>query len=164
MNLLEDPRYDAEAWLRERVRPADTVETYGLNVYMPRFPRSCRVTRVGPLASDHRSPMPGVEEVVEAYDGARDRGPKYIVVSEGWVWRYLLRERDFPTRGRVMASIQQRLAEDPRATAYFQDLLAGRFAAYRLVHTSSFASRLWPRVDLHASTGRQIWIFERGGG
>jgi hypothetical protein len=164
VNLLWDPRYDAEAWLRERVRPTDTVETYGLNVYMPRFPSGCRVTRVGPLASDHRSPMPGVEEVVKAYDGARDRAPRFIVLSQGWAWRYLLHESDFPTQGRVMASIQRRLAEDPRATAYFQDLVGGQIAPYRLVHTAAFESRLWPRVDLHASTGREIWVFERAGG
>lgn len=37
-NLLLDPRYDAEAWLRAHAAPSDTIETYGLNVYMPRFP------------------------------------------------------------------------------------------------------------------------------
>jgi 4-amino-4-deoxy-L-arabinose transferase-like glycosyltransferase len=162
-NLLFDPRYDAEAWLRSRVRPEDTVETYGLNVYMPRFPSDCRVTRVGPLPGDHRSPMPGVEELTEAYDRVEARGPRFLVLSEGWAWRYLLHEQDFPVRGRVLAAVQRRTAEDARSTAYFQALVEGRLPSYRLVHTSAFASRFWPRVDLHASTGRRILVYERTG-
>ena len=164
VNLLYDPRYAAEDWLREHVRPGDTVETYGLNVYMPRFPHGLRVVRVGPAAEDHRNPMPGVEEVVDAYDTARARGARYIVVSEGWVWRYLLVSRDFPTDGRVLAPTQRRKADDARATTYFRELLESRYSPYRFVYASGFDSKVWPRVDLHASTGRSIWIYERSGG
>ncbi len=166
-NLLSDPRYAAEGWLRQHVRPEDTVETYGLNVYMPRFPRTCRVVRVGPQARDHRNPMPGVEEVVDDYDGARARGAKYIVVSEGWAWRYLIDARAFPaggTRGRMLPETQRQTAEDSRASRYFRELVASRYAPYRLVYRSAFESKIWPRVDLHASTGRDIWIYERAEG
>jgi hypothetical protein len=163
-NLLGDPRYAAEAWLREHVGPEDTVETYGLNVYMPRFPKNCRrVLRVGPEEADHRNPMPGVTEITDAYDNARARGAKFIVVSEGWVWRYLIRPEDFPIHGHMLPTTQRRTAEDPQASSYFRSLVESNYAPYHLVYASSFESHLWPRVDIHASTGRAIWIYARDG-
>jgi hypothetical protein len=161
VNLLCDPRYAAEAWLRDHLRPGDTVETYGLNVYMPRFPPGSRVIRVGPEASDHRNPMPGVEEVVDAYDNARGRGARYVVLSAGWGWRYLIDARAFPTQGRVLPTTQRQTAEDARATSYFQALVQSAYAPYRFVYGADFQSKIWPRVDLHASTAREIWIYER---
>ena len=37
VNLIFDPRYEAEAWLRSHVRPGDTIRASGLNVYLPVF-------------------------------------------------------------------------------------------------------------------------------
>jgi hypothetical protein len=162
-NLLLDPRYAAEAWLREHVRPGDTIETYGLNVYMPRFPPGARITRVGPQASDHRNPMPGVEEIVDAYGNATARGARYIVVSEGWVWRYLLNPRDFPTHGHQLPPTQVATGSDESATEYFRALTAGAHAPYRLVYVAGWTSNTWPRIEIHASTSREIWIYEREG-
>jgi hypothetical protein len=164
VNLLGDPRYAAEAWLRDHLRPGDTIETYGLNVYMPRFPPGSHVIRVGPDASDHRNPMPGVEEVLDAYDNARGRGARYIVVSAGWGWRYLIDARAFPTTGRPLPARQRQTAEDARATTYFGALVLSAYTPYRLVYDAAFESKIWPRVDLHASTSREIWIYERTGG
>lgn len=159
-NLLLDPRYEAEAWLREHARPGDTIETYGLNVYMPRFPPGVRVTRVGPAASDHRNPMPGVEEVVDAYGNASARGARFIVASEGWVWRYLLDPRDFPTHGHQLPPTQVATGSDASATGYFHELTDGTYAAYRLVHVAGWTSTTWPPIEIHASTSREIWIYE----
>jgi hypothetical protein len=159
-NLLLDPRYDAETWLRQHARPGDTIETYGLNVYMPRFPPGVRVTRVGPEASDHRNPMPGVEEVLDAYGNATARGARYVVVSEGWVWRYLIDPRDFPTHGHQLPPTQVATGSDARATEYFRSLTAGSHAPYHLVHVAGWTSSVWPRLEIHASTSREIWIYE----
>ncbi|HEY8039179.1 MAG TPA: glycosyltransferase family 39 protein [Polyangiaceae bacterium] len=160
-NMLLDPRYEAEAWLRAHAGPTDTVETYGLNVYMPRFPPGVRVIRVGPDASDHRNPMPGVEEVVDAYGNATARGAKYIVVSEGWVWRYLIDPREFPSRGRMLPPTQRETGNDEAATAYFRALTWSEYGRYRIAHVAGWASKTWPRLEIHASLAREIWIYER---
>ena len=56
--FLYDARYDAEQWLREHVRQGDTIETYGQNVYLPRFPATANVTRVAPTSGRKRWPAP----------------------------------------------------------------------------------------------------------
>ena len=161
-NLVLDPRYEAEAWLRDHARPGDTIETYGLNVYMPRFPPGLRVTRVGPAASDHRNPMPGVDEVVDAYGDASARDPRFIVVSEGWAWRYLIDPRDFPAHGHQLPPTQVATGSDASATEYFRALTRSAYGRYRLVHVAGWTSTVWPPIELHASTSREIWIYERG--
>jgi hypothetical protein len=128
---------------------------------MPRFPAGARAIRVGPSESDHRNPMPGVEEVVDAYDHAAARGAKYIVVSEGWVWRYLLDPNESPSEGRMLPPTQRQTGSDREASDYFQALTDSRYGPYKLVHLSGWTSKLWPRLDLHASTSREIWIYER---
>jgi Dolichyl-phosphate-mannose-protein mannosyltransferase len=161
VNLLLDPRYDAEAWLRAHVAPEDTIETYGLNVYMPRFPAGAHVVRVGPDPGDHRSPMPGVEEVVDDYDHAAARGPRFIVVSSGWVWRYLLDPQGSAEPGRQLPPTQRETRGDARASEYFEELVNSDYGPYRLAHVADWKSRVWPAVEIHASTSREIWIYER---
>jgi hypothetical protein len=160
-NLLLDPRYDAEAWLRTHVAPSDTLETYGLNVYMPRFPPGPHVLRVGPEPADHRSPMADVEEVYDDYDHASARGARYIVVSEGWVWRYLLDPDLSLDRGRQLPPTQRETSTDARAEAYFGRLVDGDYPPYRLAYAATWKSRVWPPLEIHASLSREIWIYER---
>jgi hypothetical protein len=160
-NLLLDPRYDAEAWLRESSRPGDVVETYGQNVYMPRFPAGRAVLRVGPAESDHRNPMPGVEEVVAAYAAVDERHPRFIVISQGWAWRYLIDPDGASEPGHMLAPTQRETSSDAVATAYFHALVDGRHPSYRLAHVSAWTSKAWPALDIHGSTSREIWIYER---
>jgi 4-amino-4-deoxy-L-arabinose transferase-like glycosyltransferase len=159
-NLLLDPRYEAERWMAANVPRGETIETYGLNVYMPRFPPQARVARVGPDASDHRNPLPGVEEVVDAYGNAGARRPRFIVVSSGWVWRYLLDPAVYAKEGRVLPPTQIENGSDHAATAYFKRLCAG-MVGYRLAHKATWRDGLWPPLDIHAATSREIWIYER---
>jgi hypothetical protein len=160
-NLLFDPRYDAEAWLVAHARSGDTIETYGLNVYLPRFPPGVRVLRVGPAASDHRSPMPDLDEVVGDYDGATGRGARFIVVSAGWAWRYLLDPDVFRRdAGYQLPPTQATTVTDQRAHAYFAALTQSRYGAYRLAYVASFESKVWPVLELHGATSRPIWIYE----
>ncbi len=162
-NLILDPRYDAEAWLRDHVAPGDLVETYGLNVYMPRFPANARVLRAGPDPGDHRNPMPGVHEVLGAFGDASVRGARFLVVSQGWVWRYLLDPNAFPSHGHMLPPTQREAGSDVAATAYFKALTRGEYRPYKLAYVARWKSDLWPPIELHASTSREIWVYERQG-
>lgn len=159
-NLVLDPRYAAEEWLRTHVRPDDVVETYGLNVYMPRMPRGVRVMRIGPEPKEKRSPLPGVEEVEDAFANAPNRPARFIVVSEGWVWRYLLNPEMKLEGGRELPATQLRTGRDVESARYFQELVMSE-GAFQWVFTAHYLSRVFPRLDIHASTSRQIWIYER---
>jgi hypothetical protein len=158
--LLWDPRYDAERWLAGHVQSADVVETYGNNVYLPRFPSSERVIRVGPEPVDARNPLPTVREVQDDYEAVDQRRSRWIVVTETWVWRYMYNDAAAREPGRI-TSRQERLWEsDTAACRFFAELHQGR-RGYRLVHTSRWESSIWPRIDIHGSTTREVRIFER---
>jgi hypothetical protein len=157
--LLFDPRYDAEAWLDAHVGPGDTIETYGRNVYLPRFPWRARTTRVDPGPTDGRSPLPGLIERQDAWDDLPSRRPKWISVSDAWAWRFLKDvETDLP-RGHLVPRARV-LEVDAPTCRYFRALLAGELG-YRVAHTSAWSSRFWPDVQIHSSTGSAVWILER---
>jgi hypothetical protein len=157
--LLFDPRYDAEAWMRDHVAPGDRIETYGLNVYLPRFPTNARVERIAPDPTAGRNPLYGVTEVQEAWAGLSERRPQWIVVSDAWVWHYL---KDPPPQadGRILPWSQVTEAEDAVASRYFRALLGGKLG-YRTARLCRWTSSVWPAVRIHASTGESVWILER---
>jgi hypothetical protein len=161
-NLVFDPRYDAEAWLRAHVRPADTIETYGLNVYLPRFPASTRVVRVGPSAPAKRGPVPGVEEVQAPFGEIEQRAPRFIVVSECFSWRYFPRPSN-PTSGAIYPPTQYRTFAEGDGAAFFHDLFAGRLG-YAHVTTTRFEHPPFRQVAIHASVSCPTAIFERRAG
>jgi len=156
--MLRDPRYDAEAWLREHARPHDSIEAYGLNVYLIRFAPSANVTRVGP-PEVHRNPMPGVQELEAPLVDIARRDPRYAVANECSFWQYF-RDGGGPAEGRIPPQTLRRSAADADATTFFQGLFAHRWP-YHLAHESRVRSRTFPRVELHASLGCPIYIFER---
>ena len=157
--LLLDPRYDAEAWLRSHVATGETIETYGLNVYLPRFPVGTRVERVGIEPIKGRSPLPGVEERVDEFANLPARRPEWIAVSRAWV-SYFLEDPPYDaTPGRRVPPAQF-AAVGPKSRAYFRALLAGE-NGYRMAHTSAWSSKVWPAAHIHASTGETVWILER---
>lgn len=164
--MLEEPRYDAEAWLRAHARPDDVVEVHGLNVYLARPTPNARVVRVGPTAPAKRNPMPGVEEVQARLSAIDERRPRFVVVNECYVWRYLhLPHLELPrdaqhAHGRILPVTQDRDASDVDATTLFQGLFEGKFG-YRIAHESRITSETFPRYELHASLGCPVWIFER---
>lgn len=161
--LLLDQRYDAEAWLREHTRPGDLIETHSLNVYLLRFPSDARVIRVGPDPVSKRNPMPGITEVQDEYGHAEARNPRFIVVSEGWAWRYLLDPKQHMEPGRVLPPTQIKTGSDLDGSTFFQELLTNK-RGFHWVHKSDWTSKVFPRLDFHASTSRDIWIFERNPG
>jgi 4-amino-4-deoxy-L-arabinose transferase-like glycosyltransferase len=159
VSLLFDPRYDVERWLDAHVAPGDTIEVHGNNVYFPRFPPRARVVRVGPEPLDRRNPLPGVEEVVDTFEHATIRKPKWIFVNGGWVWRYRLAP-DATKSGHIMPPTQFENTSDPDGSGFFHGLYEGR-RGYRVAFHVDWDSPTWPKVDIHASTAREMWVFER---
>ncbi len=159
VNLIEDARYDAEAWLTSHVRPGESLEVYGNLVYLPRLPPQARIVRVDQKPVAMRNPLPGAQEVVAPFEDVERRKPQWIVVTESQMWPYLVDAADVARRGRILTPGQSAAQRDP-ARAYFRDLVAGR-GGYRVAHVSEWKSQVWPLVQIHASTGQRVHIFER---
>ncbi len=160
-NLVFDPRYDAEEWLRRHVEPGDTIETYGHNVYMPRLTAipNVHITRVSPEPLERRNPMPDVEEIRGLYEDAPKRGARFLVVPTGWVWRYLP-DPSPPGAGKQIAPTQSRSAADEEATRFFDQLVRSA-GAFQIVHDAKYDDAIFPVVNVHGSTTRWVWIYER---
>ena len=155
--MLQDPRYEAEAWMRTHVRPGDVIETYGQNAYLPRFPQGATVVRVGPRAPGARAPLHGVTEVQEGFDAHRN--PRFIVVNDWWLRHYTEAQSELGG-GRTPSRAQAALYSDAPARAYFRALKEGRLA-YRVAHVAAPAAGIWPRVHIHESLNETILILER---
>ncbi len=162
-NLLLDPRYDAEAWLRANVKPDDTIEVHGKNVYLPRFPAQAHVVRVGLDPVGGRNPLPGVEEKEDKFTDIAARHPDWIVVDEGFGGQ-IVRDAHASenTSGRVFSQMQLATKENADITTFFTGLVA-ETEGYKMVHLSTWTSSFWPRLDIHASTARDVWIFAPSG-
>ena len=159
--MLGDPRYEAEAYLREHVHPGDVIEVYGSNVYLPRFPATATVQRVGSGPIAGRNPMPDIEEKQDPLGAVAGRRPRWIVVSRGYAWRFL-REEHGPSDGRLIPESQRMSLADLDATSHIRALFSGG-AGYGVAHIAHYDGHpplLAPRA-LHASLGCDVWVFER---
>jgi hypothetical protein len=154
--LLFDPRYEAEAWMAAHVGRGETIETYGQNCFLPRFPAGAEVTRIGPGDLKVRNPLPGITELRAPF-GA-DRGARFVVVNAKWAERYLRPEIQLP-QGHIYSRLQRGDFRNADARRYFTGLLEGK-AGYRLAYTAHYDG-LWPKVHIHDSVAETIWIFER---
>ncbi len=159
-NLVLDPRYDAEEWLATHVAPGDVLEVEGRNVYLPRLPPQAHVIRVGPEPVDTRNPLYGAEERRDALMHVRARAPRWIVAAALYAEGYLAPPDVSRAWGRVLNDAQVHASLDPDAIGFFRGLQEGTLG-YRLVHTSTWSSRFWPRLDLHGSLAQDQWIYER---
>jgi len=154
--LLMDPRYDAEAWLAAHMKPGDTIETYGQNCFLPRFPQQALVTRIGQTDLRLRNPLPGVTERQEPFIAPRQS--RFIVLSLAWARRYL--RAGVPLgAGRIYPPLQQADFANGDAHLYFTALVSEKLN-YRLAYAASYRG-LWPPVHIHDSLDETIWIFER---
>jgi 4-amino-4-deoxy-L-arabinose transferase-like glycosyltransferase len=158
--FIVDPRYDAERWLGAHVQQGVSIETYGLNAYLPRFPAAAAVSRVGLKPLKTRNPLPGVREVVQPYDAVEKRQPRYIAVSGWWVRDYLEASPPLPGPGRSLQKVRQADFRDRAARRYFQALFAGKYH-YRLAHTSVYSLGIKPPLNAYESLAQAIYLFER---
>jgi hypothetical protein len=156
--LLAEPRYETEAFLAKNVRPTDTIETHGLNVYLPRFPAGPRVVRVGKSDPKRRGLIPGIEEVKAPLVDIEERKPRFIVVSDCYVWRFLERSDLQSTTGHVVPSTQRADAADPDATTFFRRLFKNELS-YRVVNHAEITA--FERSWMHSSLGCPMYTFER---
>jgi 4-amino-4-deoxy-L-arabinose transferase-like glycosyltransferase len=157
--MLLDPRYDAERWMAAHVEHGDSIETYGQNAYLPRFPKAVAVDRVGQGALKARNPLPGVTELRQPFDSVAARNPRFILVNDWWLRHYTSPESELGGH-RIASKAQQALFNDFAARRYFTALRAGRLN-YRLAHASTPATGFWPQVHIHESLNETILIFER---
>jgi hypothetical protein len=158
--FIADPRYDAERWLDANVRPGDTIETYGLNVYLPRFPRGAIVTRLDQKPLTARNPLPHVTELDQPFQSIAARCPRLLVVSAFWIKDYLMRNIAAPSDGRAVPKVRQSSFNETGARNYFTALFGGKLP-YRLARQSAYASGIWPSVDGYESLAQTVFIFER---
>ncbi len=158
--LLRDPRYEAEAWLNAHVLAGDLIEVYGNNAHLPRLPSRARVERVDRSPISERSPIPGMQEIVAPYADIDQRAPDWIVMSEGWSWRYQMNLETTPGSSVVLSRVQVALKEDLEGRAFFSSLFSGK-GGYVQAHVARYDDSFWPRVDIHASTTRTIYILSR---
>jgi hypothetical protein len=154
--LLFDPRYDAETWMAAHIRPGVTIETYGQNCFLPRFPANARVHRVGQGDLKLRNPLPGITEIRAPFGTQGDA--RFVVVSAKWAERYLRPEISLGS-GHVYSRLQQTDFRNTEARAYFAGLRSGGLG-YRLAHAARYEG-WWPTVHIHDSLDETIWIFER---
>jgi hypothetical protein len=158
--LLRDPRYDAESWLRGNVRAHDLIEVYGNNVHLPRLPGRARVQRVDRSPLSERSPMPGMLEIDAPFEAIDERRPDWIVMSDGWSWRYTMTPPESPEGSLVLTRVQAVRQADLGARAFFSSLFSGT-GDYIEAHVSRYDDSFWPRVDIHSSTTRTVYILRR---
>jgi hypothetical protein len=152
--MLQDPRYEAEAWMRTHVRPGDVIETYGQNAYLPRFPQGALVVRIG---AKRHAPLYGVTELREPFD--RPRISRFIVVNDWWLRHYTEPQSELGGR-RMPSRAQAALYADAPARIYFRALKEGRLA-FRLAKVAAPSGGIWPSVHIHESLNETILIFER---
>ena len=143
---------------RAHVAPGDTIEIYGQNCFLPRFPRDATVMRVGQgdLAGCAIR-CPASPSVQEPFVAPRDR-PLHCGQA-AWARRYLRPAMPLAP-GHIYSRLQQ--ADFPNDDA--------RGSISRPWRTSSCATGwpmprlstgLWPAVHIHDSLDETIWIFER---
>jgi hypothetical protein len=155
--MLQDPRYDAEAWMRRHVHPADVIETYGQNAYLPRFPDGATVLRVGTKPVRARAPLQGVTEIQAPFDAPRRA--RFIVVNDWWLRHYTEKQSELGGH-RMPSRAQSALYRDVPSREYFTALKDGRLD-YRLAYAAQPAAGIWPQVHIHESLNETILIFER---
>ena len=158
--FIADPRYDSERWLNDNVHKGDMIETYGLNVYLPRFPMGATVTRVGEKPLKARNPLPSVVEACQPFELVPLRHPRFIVISAFWVSDYLKHGVVEPQYGRMSPKVQQSVFKETAARHYFVALFEGKLP-YHLVHKSQYVAGIWPSVTAYESLAQTIFVFER---
>lgn len=151
--LLHDPRYSVEHWLAEH---PGRIETYGNDVYLPRFERD--TVRVSPPEAPIRSPLPGVVDRVGAFTDVESRKPDFLVVPHAFVWRYRMAP-DEHADGYVTPKSVQHLAESDGGR-FFRDLFDEKLSYHRVL-LAECDDRVFERIMLHAAVCEPVSVFAR---
>ena len=155
-----DSRYDAEQWMKAATRPGDTIEAYGLNAFLPRFPVTANVSRLDRKPLKLRNPLPGVTEIDQPFPAVSTRNPHYLVINGFWVEPYLQTNSAEPANGRIRQRARSSVAEETENCKYFTALF-DETLPYQLVHVARFRPGPWPSLEGYESLAQTIFIFER---
>ena len=155
--MLHDPRYEVERWLGVHAAGA-SIETYGLNVYLPRFAPELHAVRVSPPDAPAHNPIPGLAEVTAPFSAIDTRAPRFVVVPQAYTWRYL----GHPTAeaGLVTSPSVLRFEENGDGAPFFKALFAGQLH-YRPVLEAHCDETYFERIWLHASICEPVTVFEQ---
>ncbi len=156
--FIADPRYDAERWMAAHVRAGEHVETYGLNTYLPRFPKRAIVQRIDVKPLARRDPLPNVTELDAAFGSMPARRPRYLVVTGFWVNDYLSPNNVRPGFGRTVPIVQSMAWKNRDAQNYFRALFAGKLRC-QLAHESSYHRGIWRSVEGYESLSQPLFLF-----
>jgi len=153
---LRDPRLPLERFLAAHVSGGERIETYGSNVFLPRFPPGTRVVRVDQgIPVGQRNVLPGVEEVQARFDEAPVRDPAWIVAPRAYTGLWLAPEGGLPS------ALDLRRASDVRTRDYFEALRRGTVAGYVHVATFACAPGPWGAPRIHLSTCEPVDLLRR---
>jgi hypothetical protein len=103
--------------------------------------------------------MAGVTEVQAPLSGIEARRPRFVVENQCFAG-FFLGFSGGAADGRIEPTSIRRDDANADATAFFHGLFSGRLP-YRLVHESRIESTVFPNVDIHASVGCPMYVFER---
>ena len=81
-------------------------------------------------------------------------------MPEGWAWRYLIDPGAQLDEGRIVAPTQKATSADGEGKEFFFRLTRS-MDEYGIARVSKYEGTVFPRLDIHASTSREIWIYER---
>lgn len=153
--MANDPRYDTERFLAAH---PGSIETYGLNVYLPRFPADATVTRLDLKPAKRRNPLSGVHDIDAPFAALAARHPHYIVVSRYWAGRFL---DDTPPAGlgRITQTVTRQTLDEREARAYFIALF-GEKLGYRIAQRAEYRPQFWPVPDGYESLAQPVYVFE----
>ena len=168
LTQLGDARNEVERLLQS-LPAGSVVETYGYNVYQPRFgaanSRRYRVERVGKEPTDKRAKIAGVDEVQARFADVAGRRPDLVLVNEGFAERFLPRSFGPGEAPSVQWLTSQ---SDTDAVAYFRAALAGVMPGYSLKLSAAprlprWASRLGAQpISIHdRTTAERVLVFAR---
>jgi hypothetical protein len=136
--LVHDPRYVAEAWLREHVWPSARVEIYERPTYLPRFNSDVQVVRVP------------VEE--RTLEGLQQRQPDFVVLSSGGraglTGRYV---RNWEPGKPIIVDLES-------AKEFFDRLRSEQLGYRRVGHFQTPGRWITPRIN---SVNPEITIYAR---
>jgi hypothetical protein len=78
--MINDSRYDAAAWLRERTRSGDNIEYFGVTEKLPPLESGVITRRAFAYLGPQQQPQVGEEAAREVRQGWKERLPKYVII------------------------------------------------------------------------------------
>jgi hypothetical protein len=142
LDLVHDPRYDAERFMARELRAGARVEYYGYLHYLPRFPAQSKPYRI----------KSGVLELPE-------RAPDYVVLSSLDYGRYFGSKTSVSVGGRLTATTRRARDRASDFPELYRRLFGGELG---YVEVARFERR-FKSLKRHPSVPEMVRIYKRAG-